>query len=388
MSIETSFNKLESYIIKGNFRGYDPYDTLNSCFPFKFLGKWPGAIAIQIQKRNPVNIRPLLGIKKEINPKAFGLFLQAYSILYQKTNKKEYLEKADFFFNWLSENYSKDYSGKCWGYNFPWASPVKLLKAFIPSVVVTGFVIRGIYEYYRVTKRREAANIIEGASRFVLNDLPLSIFKNGICISYTPSMKDLCYNASLLGAEVLAKAYLINRNSDLKEKAILAVNWVIDQQKEDGKWNYSLDPETEKEREQVDFHQGYILESIFEIKNLLNIKYSKWDGSIQKGAEFYFNKQFFPDGRSLWRLPKEYPVEIHNQSQGIITFLKLKESNKNYFPFSETIAKWTIEYMQAPDGHFYYRNFKYYKNKISYMRWSQAWMFLAFVLLKSALSEK
>jgi hypothetical protein len=35
--------------------------------------------------------------------------------------------------------------------------------------------------------------------------------------------------------------------------------------------------------------------------------------------------------------------------------------------------------MQGKDGHFYYRLGKYHKNKISYMRWSQAWMFLALI---------
>ena len=144
--IQKSFNKLLNYIESENFKGYDPYDTLNSWIPFKHLGKWPAAIATQLQKRNPINIRPLLGIKKEINPKAFGLFLQAYSILYQKTHKKEYLDKADYFFNWLKDNYSKGYSGYCWGYNFPWANPNEYKKKHTPSSVVTGFVCKGIFE--------------------------------------------------------------------------------------------------------------------------------------------------------------------------------------------------------------------------------------------------
>jgi hypothetical protein len=113
----------------------------------------------------------------------------------------------------------------------------------------------------------------------------------------------------------------------------------------------------------------------------LQIKNSEWDLAIKKGLEFYHDHQFFPDGRSLWRYPKEYPVEIHNQSQGIITFSKLAGDNKAYPSFSNTIAEWTIQNMQGKDGHFYYQNHKYYKNKISYMRWSQAWMFLALTTL-------
>jgi len=111
--ISQSLEKLRAYIESERFKGYDLYDTLNSWVPFHWLGKWGPILAIQFQKRNPINIRPFLGIKKDYNPKEMGLFLQAYSILYAKTNKKEYLDKANFFFEWLKENYSKGYSGYC-----------------------------------------------------------------------------------------------------------------------------------------------------------------------------------------------------------------------------------------------------------------------------------
>jgi hypothetical protein len=95
--------------------------------------------------------------------------------------------------------------------------------------------------------------------------------------------------------------------------------------------------------------------------------------AINKGLQYYKEKQFFSDGRSLWRIPKEYPVEIHNQSQGIITFCNSSEHRD----FALQIAKWTIEHMQDERGFFYYRKLKNYTNKVSYMRWSQAWMFRA-----------
>jgi len=207
--IEQSFEKLRDYIESEKFKGYDPYDILTSWMPFKYLGKWPSAIATQIQKRNPINIRPLLGIKKGINPKAFGLFLQSYSLLYKKTGKKEYLDKADYFFSWLFENYSKGYSGYCWGYNFPWANPKHFYDSYTPSSVVTGFVCKGIYEYWRATNDEQAKKVIISASEFVLKNIPVSNDSNGICFSYTPMERDLCCNASLLAAEILAKAYVL-----------------------------------------------------------------------------------------------------------------------------------------------------------------------------------
>lgn len=382
--ISQSLEKLRNYIEFENFKGYDPYDTLNSWVPFHWLGKWPPILAIQFQKKNPINIRPFLGIKKDYNPKAMGLFLQVYSILYGKTNKKEYLDKADFFFEWLKGNYSKGYSGYCWGYNFPWATQSKYVEPFTPSSVVTGFVCKGIYEYYEITNDEKAKDILISSSEFILKDIPVTEDSNGICFSYTPIERDLCFNSSLLAAEILAIAYVVDPKPVLKRKVISAVEWVVSHQKEDGRWNYSVDLKTGEEREQIDFHQGYLLESIYEIQNALGIKKENWEESLKKGIRFYKEKQFFTDGSSYWRWPKKYPVEIHNQAQGIITFIKLCK----YYPSSETFAaiitKWTVKNMQAEDGHFYYRNFKFYKHKIPYMRWSNAWMFLALAKLSSS----
>jgi hypothetical protein len=214
-----------------------------------------------------------------------------------------------------------------------------------------------------------------------LKDIPVSNDSSGICFSYTPMERDLCFNSSLLATEILAKTYVLCPKPELKEKVIDAVEWVISHQKEDGRWNYSVDLKRGKEREQTDFHQGYLLESIYEIQNALGIKKEKWEESLKKGIKFYKEKQFYPDGSSYWRWPKKYPVEIHNQAQGIITFTKLCGYYPSVEEFASTIAKWTIKNMQAEDGHFYYQNFKFYRNKISYIRWSQSLMFLAMTLL-------
>ena len=375
--IKKTTERLINIIEKEKYKGYDPYDTLNSWIPFPWLGKWGPLLAIQFQKRNPINIRPLLGIKKEINPKAFGLLLQAYSLLYKKTNKQEYLDKAHFFFNWLKNNYSKGYSGYAWGYNFPWANSAKYLEPFVPSAVVTGFVGKGIFEYYKITNDAKALEILKSSIDFLLNDLPQSKDRTGICISYTPIMKDSCYNASLLATDVIARVYSETKDEQYLKLIYSLLDFVVSKQKDDGRWNYSIDLETGKEDKQIDFHQGFVLESIFDIINYSGIKDDKYNIAVKKGLEFYYQQQFFKDGWSKWRYPKVFPVEIHNQAQGIITFSKLSNYSEEYFPFAFKIAEWTINKMQGNKGYFYYQKHKYYCNKISYMRWSQAWMFLA-----------
>ena len=375
--IKHSIAILISYIESKKYYGYDPYDTLNSNIPFNLAGKYLSAVVIQIQKRNPLNIRPLLGIKKEINPKGMGLFLKAYSILYRKTGKKKYLDKAGEILHWLQNNYSDGFSGKCWGYNFDWASPGSYLKAYTPSVVVTSFVIDGIFEYYKTTKDHKAAESILSASKYIINDIAVLKFDTGISFSYTHLSKGACYNASLLASEILAKANAVENNPEKISLIKDAVSFVLSKQKKDGSWYYSIEPGTNKERKQIDFHQGFILVSLQNILTLTGILQDEIKSAITKGLEFYKKEQFLENGQSLWRLPKKWPVDIHNQSQGIITFSSLKQYRSDYIAFAKTIALWTIDNMQSQKGFFYFRKTPLLVNKIPYMRWSQAWMMVA-----------
>jgi UDP-N-acetylglucosamine 2-epimerase len=62
--------RLQAYIEAAGFKGYDPYDALNSPV-LRFLSfrrKFLRIAFIQLLKRLPVNLRPLLLVKKDYNP--------------------------------------------------------------------------------------------------------------------------------------------------------------------------------------------------------------------------------------------------------------------------------------------------------------------------------
>lgn len=377
LNLKSALEKLIFYCESEDFKGYDPYDTLNSFINFKILGKWGSSLAIQFQKLNPFNIRPVLGIKKDYNSKGIGLFLKSYCLIYKKTQQKEYLEQAIFLFNWLKRNYSKGYSGYAWGYNFDWATPGSYLKANTPSVVVTSFIIDGIFEYYQLTNDPEAKEIITSSAKYIISDIPVTKFGGEISFSYTHLSKGCCYNASLLAAEILAKADFVNNTTKHEELIKQAIKFVLSKQKTDGSWHYSFNPLNRTERNQIDFHQGFILISLQNLAELTGLLRDNIFLSVEKGLRFYKDQQFTPYGKSLWRLPKRWPIDIHNQSQGIITFSRLQKYSPEYHKFAQKIAIWTIENMQSKKGFFYYRKTLFFINRIPYIRWSQAWMSLA-----------
>lgn len=383
--IDQSYSKLDQYVRNEHFAGYDPYDTLNSSIPFRKWGKWPPILAIQIQKRNPFGSRKLLRIKKGVNPKGLGLFLHSYSLAYQRNPDEGLRETMDDLFRQIKDCRTKGYQEYCWGYNFDWASPVKYLKAYSPTIVASVFIAKGIYAYYEATGSEEAYSVLVSIGDFIQNHLATTEDETGICFSYSVEMRDCCYNATLLGTEHFARLYHISGNEIYRQLAQKSASFVIHRQKPDGSWNYSLNYETGVERKQIDFHQGYILDSLHYYKTFGKDQSPQLEQAIRKGLQFYKEQQFQPKGKSFWRLPKKWPVDIHNQTQGIITFSRLKEYSPEYLNFAQTIANWTIENMQHSDGHVYYKKYPTHMVKIPMMRWGQAWMHLALNELKTAM---
>jgi len=117
---------------------------------------------------------------------------------------------------------------------------------------------------------------------------------------------------------------------------------------------------------------------------------NKYLNSIEKAVSFYKQNQFYTDGRAKWRLPYSYPIDIHQQAQGIITFCKIYSlfADESYLDFSKIIAKWTIKNMYDPKGFFYYQKWPIFTNKNSYMRWNQAWIMLALSCLLNEIKYK
>ena len=95
-----SFSRLSTYCIRDDFKGYDPFDGLNSrlfqSIPFLNNNRLVRLAWIQFIKKCPINLRSLIGISKNYNPKALGLFLSGYCNLYETSQKTEILDKIIF----------------------------------------------------------------------------------------------------------------------------------------------------------------------------------------------------------------------------------------------------------------------------------------------------
>ena len=75
-----------------------------------------------------------------------------------------------------------------------------------------------------------------------------------------------------------------------------------------------------------------------------------------------------------------------------ITFRHFEEDYWDRHLVHEVVEYWSkkkaIRHMQDPSGYFYYQKHRFYTNKISYMRWSNAFMFNALSLYLLHSSDK
>lgn len=384
-----SLSSLKQYCEKEHYKGWDPYDGLNSeifqALPFFKNSAFWRLCVIQAFKRNPINFRRIALIKKDYNAKGIGLFLQGYSNLVKAVRQNpelakdfgteaELLERVNEVAELLISLQSKgDYYGACWGYNFGWQA--KLLFYFppyTPTVVATNFCATALMEAYEVTGNKKYLDIALSSAEFVRQDLNRTEHKGGFLFSYSklPLNREVL-NASLLGSRLLSFAYKYTGNEEYKELAEKSVAACCNLQKPDGSWIYGLS----KGQSWVDgFHTGYNLDGVIAYEeNTGDTKYHKY---IEKGLKYYLDNFFEEDGAPKYFDNQKYPIDIHCPGQLIVTLKRLHKYDENK-ALAEKVMDWTIKNMQDKKGYFYYQLKPGISSKISYMRWSNAFMFCA-----------
>ncbi|MDR0606121.1 MAG: delta-aminolevulinic acid dehydratase [Bacteroidales bacterium] len=384
-----SFNRLRSYCEKENFKGYDPYDGLNStvfqAIPFAKKSAICRLIMIQTFKRCPVNLRKLFLVPKGYNAKGIGLFLQGYCNLWQLINTKPELEKklgskeeiycriielADLLLTLQSQGYS----GSCWGYNFDWQSKAFFLPKYTPTVVATSFVVESLLSAYEITKNGQYINTAFSSANFILNDLNRIEKERGFMFSYSPLDNRAVYNASLLGSKTLSLFYKYTLENEYKRIAKITTGAVINIQNEDGSFPHS-DQVGNTWRD--NFHTGFKLESIRTYIECC--KDNQFEKPLEKGFNYWIDN-FFDNKTGLcyyYDRGMSDTIDMHCAAQAITTIYKLGKFQQ-YENLIDKMVSWGLNNMfDTKKGYFYFQMQGKKKNKIKYIRWSNAWMFYA-----------
>lgn len=382
--LEDSLERLVAYCESQGWKGYDPYDGLNTAWRkvLPIRGKIPRICLIQFLKRFPLNFRKLFLIKEDLNPKGLGLCLSAASTRYRHCGEERYKKLAYRFIDVLFKTQSKRYSGMCWGYNFDWQSKAFFLPKYTPTVVATSFVANALLDAYQAFQEKQFLKFARSSCDFVLHDLNRTLAERHFCFSYSPLDKTTIHNANILGAHLLARTAWFTHEDELKRRARDSIGFVVDHQNLDGSWYYGTKPH---HRWIDNFHTGFVLERLYDYIHLT----SEFDlkPNLERGLKFYQDNFFLDDGTPKYYHDSIYPIDIHSCAQSIVTLVKLGSISEENQRLAEKVARWTLENMQHREGYFYFQKRRLFTNRIAYMRWSQAWMLKALVTLLVARKE-
>ena len=298
--------------MESDYSGYDPYDGAWSDYTLINGRKYTRLLSTYLNKFSPLNLRPLLKIKKSIQNQSLAFIGRA-----MLSFPDVYLSEI----NKISDHLAVDSLIGKHGYHY-WdahAFPIQMRNSYRPvgktDIIGDEAVGRFFLDLYRIDLQPQYKEICNNVAVSFI-DRHLKNYQSKYFFKYTPStpITDWCYNASVIVGAFVAS---ITREFNL------------------------------------DFGNAYIDQTFRDVIG-----------------------QQKPDGQGIYRYPKKYPVNIHNQAQGIITFTRAAAFGfgDHYLDFARTIAEWTIKNMQDLDGHFYYLKYPLFTNKIPYIRWSDAAM--------------
>ncbi|MBO3798457.1 MAG: hypothetical protein QXI42_07585 [Thermoproteota archaeon] len=383
----SSLRMLENYVSRKNYCGWDPYDALSGKRVPKIFARNEllGMIFLQFNLYFPVNLRPFFRVEEGISNKSLALFARAYLYLYKVLGCLQHKLRVLTLLDMLKANTET----VCNAYYFDFVGHKHKLGPNITDIICITESIKTFSIAYEVFRDKVYLNLALKRLEFLYDNM-LVEEGNRVYFRYTlEEQGKIVFNVSALALEALVEVMRLTENHKFTEYMEIGkkvVEFLVSTQRYDGAWPYSYYAETKRYYWQLDYHQGFIIDGLNAfLPYLSGILKSNVSKSLSKGITFYWEKLFNSKEFSYYRYPIKYPVDIHNQAQGIITFSKLYKAHgkKEYLYFAIKVANWTIKNMQDPEGYFYTHKWPFIKCKIPYMRWGQAWMMLALSYLLS-----
>lgn len=378
-----SVSRLYQWIEENDFRAYDTFDGLSSPLlrRMTFETRILRTVLLQGVRRFPVNLRPVLGIKKSRSTKGMGFLVRGFLRLHRSTGDSKWLDRAQFALQWLIDNQSKGYSGACWGNHFDYQSRGFYLPKGVPTIVWTSLIGHSFLDAYEYLKRNEYLEVAESACRHILRDIQRYPEGNAECISYVPGLDCRVHNANTLGASLLARTCAHTGDNVCRDVAEKALRYTANHQRPDGSWYYG----EKKDLHWVDnFHSGYVLDCFKHYADAIGDK--QFEPTMDKGYEYWKRTFFLSDGTPRYYDHKTLPIDIQCCSQAIDTLVLFRKDDPESTALASKVALWTIEHMQDKSGYFYYRRYSNrLVNKTPTLHWGQATMLCALAALHESL---
>jgi hypothetical protein len=362
-----------------DWRGYDPYDALNSPHArYLTMGTSLGRrLLTQAVKLSPLNLRPLLRIAPAWNAKAIALVASAYARL-AAAGDETAGDHARRWLDWLVVNNSAD-NGLGWGYHFDVQTRFFSYPRGTPNVIATSFAAHALLDGQDLLGDERWGEAAERSCEFLIARL-LEDDGERLYFRYLPAEKELVHNANVLGCSVLARTSALLGRDDLGETARRALSASLEAQRPDGSWPYAAG---EGHGWVDNFHTGYVLEGLAICEPIVPVR-----SHLERGVDYWERELFLPDGTPKYFAERIWPIDAHNYAQAIETWLAVASWRPGALDAAERCAGQLVERMLTRDGHVAFQRRRWWTSRVPYVRWTTAPAFRALAQLELVRSRR
>jgi hypothetical protein len=359
---------------RDGYAGYSKFDALESpVLRALSFGSWPLRLVwTQLVTRSPVNLRPVLLVRKAINPEAPALFAHANLDGVEMGLPGPFSDRARRCLDWLLAHDASargGYHGRCWGYHHAWQSPGFYQPPNYPNCYITTIVAGALLRGHHLLQRGDYLDAARGAADFILRDLPVCHEDDEEkCIAYVPDMSGQfrVININALAAALLAQVGVLTGEAPLVVQAKKLMTFVVRNRTPYGAWHYTVDPKHSLVTHD-NYHTGMILDALLAYEQASGD--SRFRGDYTLGLNYYREHLFLNDGAPKWTNSRVWPHDVHGAAQGTLTFALAGELDT-----ASRIASWGLTHFYKGDGSFAYQRGRVIKKRFTLAHWCNGWM--------------
>jgi hypothetical protein len=370
-----AFDALDRYLREVSYRGYEFDDLLGSraVSALTFGNLFLQRVAVQAGRLSPLNLRPLLGVRRLESTKARGFFARGYLDRYRADRDERWLAGAVECLDWLLEHHARGYEGLSWGNAFPFASRSGFFPEGRPTIVWTAHIAEAFEQGHAVTGRSDYRAAVDAAAEFVLRSLERHEDERGVCLAYAPGLLPLIHNSNLLGASLLLRYAAHTGDDEARELARAAYRWSLAQMNPDGSWYYGVEP---THRWIDNFHTAYVIDCLLLGHELGGEEVVAFD-DVKRSYAYWTARFIRPDGECRYYHDRARPYDVQCAAQALETLSRASDTFPGARSLADGVLRWTLATLQKPNGAFRYRVGRYLRNELESIHWGQATMLSA-----------